>query len=137
MKAYNRRGKAYLAIGQIERALADFEICASRDPNDPDVLECLGEACLRMDQLMRQRGELPPEEDNGSEGQETRGTTTYEVTESEASSIQSKTKTTSKEEKDTKFVQKPSIEEKLRLERLQRDIEKTRLAEQEAQKKEL
>ena len=48
-KAYHRRGKAYLATGQLQRALHDFEQCIARQPNDADILACLGETCERID----------------------------------------------------------------------------------------
>ena len=45
LKAYHRRGKAYQAKGDLQRALHDFEQCIAREPNDPQILASLGEVC--------------------------------------------------------------------------------------------
>lgn len=49
IKAYHRRGKAHLALNQLEQALHDFEQCIARDPNDAEILDALGETCERID----------------------------------------------------------------------------------------
>lgn len=57
IKAYHRRGKAHLAMDLVEKAILDFEFCASRNPNDPEFLDCLSKSHERNDELMRERGD--------------------------------------------------------------------------------
>ena len=111
VKAYHRRGKAYLATGQNEQALHDFEQCIARSPNDAEILECLGEACERIDE----------EQARGFEndmGQTQATTTGYDdMTGSEAgmaSSIQMSESSFKKSHKDSKPMSKTE-EEQLRL----------------------
>lgn len=41
IKAYHRRGKAYMELGEYQQALGDFEECIMRNPRDPELLQSL------------------------------------------------------------------------------------------------
>ena len=80
VKAYHRRGKAYLATNQLEQALHDFEQCIARHPDDPEILESLSDVCDRLDDQAGFEHDMDP----SSSQDDTQGATAYEMTESES-----------------------------------------------------
>ncbi len=41
VKAYHRRGKAYMALGEYSKAKWDFKSCLDRKIRDPDIMACI------------------------------------------------------------------------------------------------
>jgi len=62
-----------MAIGDFEKAVADFEQCIMREPKNKEMLRCLGEACQSMEdqvtRLMEQAEEGTEEEKDYAEEQ--------------------------------------------------------------------
>jgi len=54
VKAYFRRGHAYMALGEYELAMGDFEECVTRDPKNQDNLLCLRQALAKLEEHVEQ-----------------------------------------------------------------------------------
>jgi tetratricopeptide (TPR) repeat protein len=50
LKAYHRRGKAYLACGQYEESIKDFQYILEREPENKDINASLKDARLKIQQ---------------------------------------------------------------------------------------
>ena len=49
VKAYHRRGKAHLEMGEYKKALKDFKSCVAKQENDKVLLDSLAEAQKHVD----------------------------------------------------------------------------------------
>ena len=49
MKAYHRRGKAYLSLNKVEMAIRDFQYILEKEPNNKEAMQELKNARKKLD----------------------------------------------------------------------------------------
>ena len=49
MKAYHRRGKAYLSLNKVEMAIRDFQYILEKEPNNKEAMQELKTARKKLD----------------------------------------------------------------------------------------
>ena len=49
MKAYHRRGKAYLSLNKVEMAIRDFQYILEKEPNNKEAMQELINARKKLD----------------------------------------------------------------------------------------
>lgn len=54
VKAYHRRGKAYVAVNKIELAIRDFQFILEKEPNNKDAMNELKQARKKLDEKVTQ-----------------------------------------------------------------------------------
>lgn len=59
LKAYHRRGKAYLSLNKIELAIRDFQYILEKEPNNKDAMQLLKNARGKLDSKLSSTASKP------------------------------------------------------------------------------